>query len=121
MNNPAPYWARWQAKRVDASPWATVTLRGAHGPVSARLMSIGRGWLSVLHQNRAEVWPPARVDGGGPSSISCHHFAIIHGSRGIRGCVPKTQILLLYASLESSWPPPISTPIFSVRYNIMRP
>ena len=62
MSDSAPFWARWQATRTDASPWATVTLRGAHGPVSARLMSIGRGWLSVLHQNRAEVWPPAQVD-----------------------------------------------------------
>ena len=41
-----PLWARWRVRAVPVQPWARVRLDGRDGPIPARLLSIGRGWVS---------------------------------------------------------------------------
>jgi hypothetical protein len=60
-----PLWARWRVRAVPVQPWARVGLDGRDGPIPARLLSIGRGWVSVEVDTpqgaRCEVWPPELV------------------------------------------------------------
>lgn len=60
-----PLWARWRVRRVEVVPWASVRLQGRDGPTPGRLLSIGRGWVSVevdTHKGpQCQVWPPELV------------------------------------------------------------
>jgi len=65
MGDSRPLWARWRVRAVSVQPWARVRLDGRDGAIPARLLSIGRGWVSVevdTHRGpRCEVWPPQLV------------------------------------------------------------
>lgn len=65
MGDSRPLWARWRVRGVQVLPWASVRVDGKDGPVPARLLSIGRGWVSVEVDTprgpQVQVWPPELV------------------------------------------------------------
>ena len=57
-----PAWARLKVRTVAPVPWATVQTAYRYGAQIVRVLSIGRGWVSVVAEAargpQAQVWRP---------------------------------------------------------------
>ena len=62
MTAATPAWARFRVRTVAPVPWATVQTAYRYGAQIVRVLSIGRGWVSVVAETargpQAQVWAP---------------------------------------------------------------
>ena len=79
MTASIPAWARLTHTRAETIPWATVATSESYGRQIVRVLSIGRGWVSVV----AETYTGPQTQVWQPSDLSWESARLMPGCLGV--------------------------------------